>query len=240
MEYRRLSHSPSGNAAVADLFDRVDQPDSRHARGDLWRQGSRARCGRPGHGDARRQFNGPHLRLRSARIPHRVHLEKQQDHRGDRRELQFLLMKLTVTHTLTCSLTSPARAVEHLLLTPVSTPQQRVERWSIELPGFADAATFRDGFGNRAHLVSQAKPGETLLVTVSGTVETSDKAGVIGKLEYDPPAALFRRATELTTPDHDLMAGLPTAGGRIARLHALMDRVHQSSAAQQKQSEAGQ
>ena len=82
-------------------------------------------------------------------------------------------MKLTVTHTLTCYLASPARAVEHLLLTPVSTPQQRVERWSIELPGFADAATFRDGFGNRAHLVSQAKPGETLLVTVAGTVETS-------------------------------------------------------------------
>ena len=35
-------------------------------------------------------------------------------------------MKLTVTHTLTCPLPSPSRAVEHLLLTPVSTPQQQV------------------------------------------------------------------------------------------------------------------
>ena len=83
-------------------------------------------------------------------------------------------MKLTVTHTLTCSLASPARAVEHVLLTALSTPQQRVERWFIEMPGFAEAATFRDGFGNKAHLVSQAQRGETLVVKVTGTVETID------------------------------------------------------------------
>ncbi len=42
---------------------------------------------------ARRQFDGPHLRLRPARVPHRVHRPQQQDHRGARRKLQFLLMK---------------------------------------------------------------------------------------------------------------------------------------------------
>jgi transglutaminase-like putative cysteine protease len=149
-------------------------------------------------------------------------------------------MKLTLTHTLTCPLTSPSRMVAHLLLTPVSTPQQRVERWSIEMPGFADAATFRDGFGNRAHLVSQSKPGETLLVKVTGTVETIDKAGVIGKLEYDPPAPLFRRPTELTNPDETLLAGMPTAGGRIAMLHELMGRLHETVGARQSQSEGSQ
>lgn len=149
-------------------------------------------------------------------------------------------MKLTVTHTLTCPLTSPSRAVEHLLLTPVSTPQQRVERWSIEMPGFADAATFRDGFGNKAYLVSQTKPGETLVVTVTGTVETIDKAGVLGKLEYDPPSPVFRRPTELTRPDAELLKDVPTSGGRIALLHELMGRVNERTAPHQLQGSEGQ
>ena len=150
-------------------------------------------------------------------------------------------MKLTLTHTLICSLTSPARAVEHLLLTALSTPQQRVERWSIELPGFAEAATFRDGFGNKAHLVSQVKPGETLTVKVTGTVETIDKAGVIGRLEYDPPPALFRRPTDLTKPDPALLEGLPTGSGRIALLHELMGRIHEElGAPSQSQTAEGQ
>jgi transglutaminase-like putative cysteine protease len=150
-------------------------------------------------------------------------------------------MKLTVTHTLTCSLAAPARAVEHVLLTALSTPQQRVERWSIEMPGFADAATFRDGFGNKAHLVSQTKPGETLVVTISGTVETIDKAGVLGRLEYDPPAPVFRRPTAETKSDPELIANLDTSGGRIAVLHEIMGRVHERfSTATQSQSPEGQ
>ena len=52
-------------------------------------------------------------------------------------------MKLTVKHTLRYSLGAPARAVQHLLLTALGTPQQRVERWSIDMPGFSDGATFR-------------------------------------------------------------------------------------------------
>ena len=148
-------------------------------------------------------------------------------------------MKLTVTHTLTCSLASPTRAVEHLLLTPAATPQQRIEHWSIEMPGFADAAAFRDGFGNKAHLVTQTRPGDTLVVKVTGTVETIDKAGVLGKLEYDPPSPLFRRPTDLTRPDDTLLADIPTSGGRIAILHELMGRVNERATPQQSQA-AGQ
>jgi transglutaminase-like putative cysteine protease len=149
-------------------------------------------------------------------------------------------MKLTLTHTLTCSLASPPRAVEHLLLTALSTPQQRIERWSIDMPGFADAATFRDGFGNKAHLVSHVKPGETLTIKVTGTVETTDKAGVLGRLEYDPPPALFRRPTDLTKPDPKLIEAIDNSGGRIAVLHELMSRVHERTGPHQSQSESSQ
>ena len=147
-------------------------------------------------------------------------------------------MKLTVTHTLTWSLASPARAVEHVLLTALSTPQQRVERWSLDMPGFAEAATFRDGFGNKAHLVSQAKPGETLVVKVTGTVETIDKAGVLGRLEYDPPSPVFRRPTALTRANAALIEGIDRSGGRIGMLHEIMGRVHER--ADQEQSSDGQ
>ena len=108
-------------------------------------------------------------------------------------------MKLRVRHTLTFSLGSPTRAVQHLLLTALATPQQKVETWSIEMPGIAEAAVLRDGYGNRAHLVSQMKPDPKIAVVVSGAVETIDKAGVLGRLDYDPMPAMFRRPTEATS-----------------------------------------
>jgi hypothetical protein len=129
--------------------------------------------------------------------------------------------------------------VQHLLLTPLATPQQKVERWSIEMPGFAEAPTFRDGYGNKAHLVSQVKPEGPIVVTVSGAVETIDKAGVIGRLEYDPMPALFRRPTEATRPEPALIEGLKDGPDRIALFHELMDRVH-GRAAEQSQTQDGQ
>ena len=141
-------------------------------------------------------------------------------------------MKLSVTHTLSFSLGTPARAVQHLLLTPLATPQQKIERWSIEMPGFAEAPTFRDGYGNKAHLVSQVKPEPAIVVKVAGVVETTDKAGVVGRLEYDPMPALFRRPTDATKADAALIEGLTDGPDRIALFHELMDRVHGRAAAQ--------
>jgi transglutaminase-like putative cysteine protease len=135
-------------------------------------------------------------------------------------------MKLTIRHTLTFSLGTPARAVQHVLLTALATPQQKIERWSIEMPGFAEAPTFRDGFGNKAHVVSQVKPEPKIVVTVTGAVETIDKAGVLGRLEYDPPPAMFRRPTEATKADTAMLAGLKDGADRIALFHELMDRSH--------------
>lgn len=148
-------------------------------------------------------------------------------------------MKLSLTHTLAFSLGAPARAVQHVLLTALGTPQQKVERWSIEMPGFEAAPTFRDGYGNKAHTVSQVKPGPTITVTVTGAVETTDKAGVIGRLEYDPMPALFRRPTETARVDPELIDGLKDGPDRIALFHELMGRVH-GRAGGQSQTQDGQ
>ena len=144
-------------------------------------------------------------------------------------------MKLTVTHTLTLPLASPPRLVAHLLLTPLGTPQQKVERWSIEVAGTDHATPFRDGYGNKAHLVSRTRPGDSLVVTVTGVIETSDKAGVVGRLDFDPPPAMFLRRTESTRPDPDLATDLPRDDGRLAALHALLSRVHERSSSVQSQ-----
>src|SRR4051812_24749668 len=146
-------------------------------------------------------------------------------------------MKLTVKHTLTFSLGTPARAVEHVLLTALNSPQQKVERWSIEMPGFAEAAMFRDAYGNRAHLVSQMKPEGEMVVTVSGAVETFDKAGVLGRLEYDPMPALFRRTNGGLKADPAIIEGLKDGPDRIALFHEIMGRVYEASAPAQSQSQ---
>lgn len=135
-------------------------------------------------------------------------------------------MKLSLTHTIAFSLGTPPRAVQHLLLTPLGTPQQKVERWSIEMPGFAEAPTFRDGYGNKAHVVSQVKPEPTITVKVTGVVETVDRAGVLGRLEYDPMPALFRRQTDTAKSDPGLIEGLEDGPDRIALFHELMGRVN--------------
>jgi transglutaminase-like putative cysteine protease len=150
-------------------------------------------------------------------------------------------MQLTVRHTLRYSLGTPVRAVQHVLLTPINTPQQKVERWSIDMPGFAEAATFRDGYGNRAHLVSLARPEPEIVVTVTGIVETLDRAGVLGRLDYDPVPAMFRRPTALTAPDPALIEGLADGPDRIALFHEVMARVHGTAArSSQSQSQSGQ
>lgn len=147
-------------------------------------------------------------------------------------------MKLRIRHTLTFHPGARSRSVAHLLLTPGGTSQQKVESWSIEMPGIEGAALFRDGFGNRAHLVTQAKPEAKVSIVVSGQVETFDKAGVLGRLDYDPVPALFRRVSAGAATDTELTDGLASDAGRIGQLHELMGRIHDTS--RQSQSQDGQ
>lgn len=138
-------------------------------------------------------------------------------------------MQISIHHQLSLDL-GPGinRAVQHLLLTPQTSPMQTVHEWRIDMPGIDEAPGFFDGFGNRAHLASQSKPDPQLRISVSGVIETHDKNGVIGRLEREPVPALFRRVTPLTKPIGAIVNRFRDAkrseGGRIALLHALMER----------------
>lgn len=121
------------------------------------------------------------------------------------------------------------RAVQHILLTPQTGPTQVVREWSIEMPGIERAASFLDGFGNRAQLVSQSRPEAEIVIAVAGLVETIDRAGVVGRLPGDIPPSLYRRPTAATKAAGVITSRFRssprTAQDRIALLHALMARV---------------
>jgi hypothetical protein len=139
-------------------------------------------------------------------------------------------MKISIRHQLNFAVGhGSAHAVQHILLTPLDGPTQKILQWSIELDGMEKAARFFDAFGNSAQLVSQVRPQDDLVVTVQGVVETMDKHGVVGRLPRDPMPALFRRITPLTPSDlaiHEpLRDGATKGGDRIALLHRLMGRI---------------
>lgn len=155
-------------------------------------------------------------------------------------------MKIAIRHSMSLAL-GPGinRSVQHVLLTPVSGPTQTVREWSIEMPGFAEAAKFTDAFGNKAQLVSQLKPEAELVITVAGVVDTIDRNGVIGRVQGDIPPALYRRPTPATKAAGAITSKFRTAPktgqDRIALLHGLMERVAEViGRSEQMQSQDGQ
>lgn len=156
-------------------------------------------------------------------------------------------MKHTIRHRLRFDPgIGNAHAVQHVLLAPLSGPTQRVHDWTLELDGMETAAGFIDAFGNRAYLVSQTRPEGLLELVATGTVETHDHHGVVGRQTADPMPALYRRRTAKTLPIADLvqpLAGASREGrDRIGLLHTLMAAVgvHFAEAGSQAQSQAGQ
>jgi hypothetical protein len=157
-------------------------------------------------------------------------------------------MQISICHLLTVGIGEGLpRAVLHLLLTPQSSGVQTVREWRLEAPGMDDATGFVDAFGNRAQLCSQTRPEPQLTIVASGTVETHDTAGVVGRLDRDPVPALFRRVTPLTKPAGSITSRLRTmprdGRDRIPLLHALMARVGEvvgGDGAQQAQKQDGQ
>jgi transglutaminase-like putative cysteine protease len=138
-------------------------------------------------------------------------------------------MIIDISHTLSVPAGTGARAVEHLLLTPLSGATQTVKEWRIELPGIETAARFTDAYGNRALLVTQTKPEGDIKISIRGQVEVEDRNGVLGRLPGEPVIGLYRRVTPLTAPDPRVVDGFAEAdrygAGRIALLHAVMDRI---------------
>ena len=89
-------------------------------------------------------------------------------------------MILSVAHRTTYRYDAPIRmAAQSLRLTPSDFAGQRVIGWQVAVEGGQKGAGFRDGAGDWIESWSVRGPADHVTVTVAGSVETADLAGLL-------------------------------------------------------------
>lgn len=144
-------------------------------------------------------------------------------------------MRLTVKHTTTYHYDLPQKALlQSHRLRPSEFAGQTVVDWTVDAGDAVVGCRFRDGAGDDTWTVRVPGPVEEVTVTVSGTVETTDLAGVLrGHREKVPPMA-YLRTTRVTRADLALQELGETAladladGSPLDRAHALATAVEKA------------
>ncbi len=137
-------------------------------------------------------------------------------------------MILNVLHKTRYDFAAPVGGIlQSLRLTPAKCEGQKIVDWQVSVPGAKMGALFRDGAGDYIQTASLRAPTDHIEVTVSGTVETTDTAGILrGHRERVPPQA-YLRGTPRTEPNRAIreltektLAGMEGAS-TLDRAHAL-------------------
>ena len=140
-------------------------------------------------------------------------------------------MRLKITHKTEYVYDQPVPyTLQRLRLTPLSDRCQNVLDWSVTAEGAKIEVSFHDQFGNLNELVSVDGDRHTVKITATGTVETIDVNGVIGPHQGFVPLWLYLRETPRTKPGkliRELARGI-TGEGELARMHALMETIHET------------
>ncbi len=142
-------------------------------------------------------------------------------------------MRLEVHHRTVYRFDAPMRGVvQSHRLTPARSDSQHIIAWQVEIPGATKGASFRDGAGDLVETVTVRGQVVELAVEVTGTVETSDEAGVLrGHREIVSPLVYLRRApaTRADQVIRDLAgAAVAGAGDALSQGHALSHAVRQA------------
>lgn len=110
-------------------------------------------------------------------------------------------MRLAIRHTTRYRFVEPvAHGLQRLRLTPKATQGQAILDWSMEFLGAREELSYDDQNHNHVNLVSVEEGAQDVVITCSGTVETEDQAGVIGRHAGHLPLWAFLGQTELTRP----------------------------------------
>ncbi|MFD1696897.1 transglutaminase family protein [Roseibium aestuarii] len=137
-------------------------------------------------------------------------------------------MQLTVRHTTRYRYDSPlANAMQQIRLTPRDCVGQKVIDWTVEAPGMERATSYVDAFGNWVQMVSSSGIVEEVEITARGTVQTEDKAGMLGEDDGQTPPRIYTRFTPLTQPNQAIrrLASVAENSDQIAGFHALMHAI---------------
>ena len=134
-------------------------------------------------------------------------------------------MLISISHVSEYTYDGPAAAtLQALRLYPAPANGQTVLHWTIEAPGYAHAATYTDGFGNRVDLVASPGDATTIRVAAWGEVDTTDTGGVAGWTGEAVAPGAFLRNNPVTaaSPEIAAMAEAARDPDRLATLHDLM------------------
>ena len=140
-------------------------------------------------------------------------------------------MILDVHHVTTYRYGKPVRGVvQSHRLTPARFDGQRVRDWKVEVSEGVAGGGFRDGAGDWVQSHSAHGPLTEITVTVTGSVETQDLAGVLrGHRARIPPEAYLRETAPtradvaLSALGRDAVAGTTEALERAHRLSAAVN-----------------
>ena len=134
-------------------------------------------------------------------------------------------MRLSISHTTRYRFTEPvSHGLQRLRLTPKETQGQTIIDWTMEYEGAREELTYDDQHHNHVTLVSVLEGAQDVIVTCRGTVNTEDKAGVIGHHAGHLPLWAFLGHTELTRPGpriRQLIASVERGEGLVPTLHNL-------------------
>lgn len=113
--------------------------------------------------------------------------------------------------------------IQQLRLTPRNGYGQAVKHWQIKVNG--QLTPFEDAFGNLSHTLVIDQPHDSLLITVSGAVETGLQTE---QPEQALPPEIYLRDTPLTQADATMLEfSRPFANAPLTELmQALRERMH--------------
>ena len=144
-------------------------------------------------------------------------------------------MRLAIRHVTRYRFNEPvAHGLQRLRLTPKETQGQRILDWTMEYDGAREELSYDDQNHNHVTLVSVLEGATDVAVTCRGTVETEDKAGVIGHHSGHLPLWAFLGHTELTQPGpriRQLIASIQRSPeGMVPTLHNLSAAIREQVA----------
>ena len=139
-------------------------------------------------------------------------------------------MRLTIRHETQHAYEPPAKRVSlRLKLFAPKTKAQTPKGWRVSVDGAKVDTMLVNGFGDAEALWFSEPDAETVTIIAEGEVETTDCAGVLGRLGIAPPG-VYMRQTRLTRADGNIRALAAEAKGDdpLSRMHALSAAVYEA------------
>lgn len=138
-------------------------------------------------------------------------------------------MQLSIRHTTTYRYDQPVDyALQKVRLRPLEGAVQSVLNWDVSIKGGVIETQYEDHYGNHVDLVNVDRGAVEVAISASGTVETHDPTGVLGKVYGRAPLWHFQQPTNATTAGagiKTLAEGVGAETDRVDALHRLSERI---------------